>query len=64
MIVTNIIDGNKRTGAVTGIIFLMINKIDLVITDENLFKTTLLVSEGKLSKSDLAVILRGWYKNA
>jgi len=54
------IDGNKRTGTVTAITFLMINGNSLIATNEDLVKTTLLVAQGELSKSELAVHIKKW----
>lgn len=54
------IDGNKRTGAVTTMTFLLINGHSLIVTNENLVKTTLLVAQNKLSKAELAINIKTW----
>lgn len=51
-------DGNKRTGAVTAMTFLLINGYVLTVTNENLVKTTLLVAQNKLSKAELATNIK------
>jgi death-on-curing protein len=48
------IDGNKRTGAVASIVFLMLNGLDFH-ADENDFEETVLnTAEGKLDKATIA----------
>ena len=54
------IDGNKRTGAVTTMTFLIVNGSSLIVTNDDLVKTTLLVAQNKLSKSELATFVEKW----
>lgn len=54
------IDGNKRTGAVTTMTFLLVNGCSLIVTNDNLVKTTLFVAQNKLSKSELATNIKNW----
>jgi len=54
------IDGNKRTGAVTAMTFLLINGHSLVVNNEDLVEITLLVVQNKLSKAELATNIKNW----
>jgi len=56
------LDGNKRTGVVAALTFLIINGNSLIATNEDLVTITLLVAQGKLSKSELAVHIQKWIK--
>ena len=47
------IDGNKRAGAVSAIVFLEINEYELDISEELLEETVLGVASGKIEKDDL-----------
>ena len=52
------VDGNKRTGAVAAIVFLLMNGIE-VNADEDSFETMVLsVAEGKLNKAGIAVFFK------
>jgi death-on-curing protein len=52
------IDGNKRTGAVSSVVFLIMNGIELH-ADENSFETMVLsVAEGKIDKAIVARFFR------
>ena len=48
------IDGNKRTGAVASIVFLMMNGIDFHADANHLEKIVLLTAEGKTDKATIA----------
>ncbi len=48
------IDGNKRTGAVASIVFLMLNGIDFHADENDLEKIVLLTAEGKTDKATIA----------
>jgi death on curing protein len=52
------LDGNKRTGAATAIIFLAINGVDLEADEEGLVQLTLAVAEGKCGKEEIAGFFR------
>ena len=54
------VDGNKRTGAVSAIIFLIINGYELNAPEDELAGTVLELAEGRLSKADIAIFLRKW----
>ena len=48
------IDGNKRTGAVASIVFLMMNGMDFHGDDNDFEKIVLLTAEGKTDKATIA----------
>lgn len=52
------IDGNKRTGAVASIVFLMMNGIELYADEETFTKMVLSVAEGKLDKAGITHFFR------
>lgn len=52
------VDGNKRVGLETALIFLEINGIDIVATDEELVTAVLDIATSRLSKKDLALFFQ------
>ena len=48
------IDGNKRTGAVASIVFLMMNGMDFHADENDFEKIVLLTAEGKTDKATIA----------
>ncbi len=52
------VDGNKRVGTVTALVFLEMNGIRVGVGDEALVNTVVAVAEGKLQKSALAEFFR------
>ena len=48
------IDGNKRTGAVASIVFLMLNGIDFYADENDFEKIVLRTAEGKIDKATIA----------
>ena len=52
------IDGNKRTGAMTSVVFLDINGIDFNSSDEDFTKMVLAVASGKMQKGEIAEFFR------
>ncbi|HUT56342.1 MAG TPA: type II toxin-antitoxin system death-on-curing family toxin [Phycisphaerae bacterium] len=52
------LDGNKRTGAATAIIFLAMNGVELEADEEGLVELTLDVAEGKAGKQQIAGFFR------
>jgi death-on-curing protein len=52
------IDGNKRTGAASAIIFLEINGIEIEADEDGLIDITLAVATGKTEKPDIAAFFR------
>ena len=51
-------DGNKRTGAMAGFVFLAVTGFDLAASDKQLERTVQAVAAGNLSKSELAEWMR------
>lgn len=52
------IDGNKRTGAVASVVFLMMNGFETDADEDNLEKIVLSVAEGKIDKATIAQFFR------
>jgi death on curing protein len=52
------LDGNKRTGAATAIVFLAMNDIDLQANEDALVELTLAVAKGKAGKQQIADVFR------
>ena len=52
------VDGNKRTGAVASVVFLMMNGIDLHADENNFEKMVLSAAEGKNDKATIALFFR------
>lgn len=52
------IDGNKRVGAVGGLVFLLTNDIDVRMTNHELVSLVLSVAEGKRTKAEIADLLK------
>jgi death on curing protein len=52
------LDGNKRTGAATAIVFLAMNDIDLQADEDALVELTLTVAEGRTGKQEIAELFR------
>ena len=53
------VDGNKRTGAASAIIFLALNGVELRGDEDGLVKLTLAVAEGNAGKQQIADFFRG-----
>lgn len=53
------IDGNKRTGAASAIIFLAINGLDIDADEDGLVDVTLAAATGRLGKPEIADFFRG-----
>ena len=58
------IDGNKRTGAVASIVFLVLNGIDFHADEDNLEKIVLFTAEGKTDKATIARFFESNAQNA
>ena len=56
------IDGNKRTGAVAALVFLLLNGHELRAPEDKLFEAVLAVASGKMSKAELTLFFRRWTK--
>ena len=52
------VDGNKRTGLAAALAFLDVNGVTIDRGTEELFEMTIGVAEGRLTKDDIAGILR------
>ncbi len=52
------VDGNKRTGAVASVVFLMMNGMDLHVDEDAFEKMVLLVAEGKMDEAAIAQFFR------
>lgn len=52
------VDGNKRTAADCMLTFLVLNGLEPTLTNEQLFESTLKAAIGKLSRPELAKLLR------
>ncbi len=52
------IDGNKRVGAVTALIFLYLNGFDFDAPEDDFAEMVLAVARGDLDKADVAVFIR------
>ena len=52
------VDGNKRTGAVAAVVFLMMNGIELQVGEEDFEYMVRAVAEGKMNKSEIADFFR------
>ena len=52
------LDGNKRVGAASGIVFLLTNEVDVRMTNNELVSLILSVAEGKRSKAEVAAFLK------
>lgn len=53
------LDGNKRAGAATAIVFLAMNDVELRADEEGLVNLTLSVAEGRCGKTAIADFFRG-----
>jgi death-on-curing protein len=51
-------DGNKRTGVVSALVFLILNGIDLSADEDSLENMIISVAEGKIGKSEIAQFFR------
>jgi death-on-curing protein len=52
------VDGNKRVGAMAAELFLAINRVQLVASDQEVIETTLAVARGEVSAEALAIWIR------
>ena len=52
------LDGNKRAALAAALLFLDLNKLSLLDPDEVLFPAMLKISQGQMTKKELASILR------
>jgi len=47
-------DGNKRTGLMSALVFLMINRIEIDATDNEIYDLTIGVTMSEIDKADIA----------
>lgn len=52
------VDGNKRVGAASALVFLELNRVEVKITNDALVETVLAVAQGKTGKAGVAEFLR------
>jgi death-on-curing protein len=52
------VDGNKRTGAVASIVFLILNGVELQSDEDSLADVVILAAEGKIDKTAIAQYFR------
>jgi death-on-curing protein len=53
------IDGNKRTGLATALVFLSLNGIEIDDPDEELYELMMKVANGKATKAEIAARFKG-----
>jgi len=56
------IDGNKRTGTVAALVFLLLNGRTFNAPENDLVKTVVAVAAGRMTKAELALFFRKWVK--
>jgi death-on-curing protein len=52
------VDGNKRTALAVALVFLLLNDVEILSSDDDLTELVLGVAEGKIAKSEVAVFLQ------
>lgn len=53
-------DGNKRVGAVTALVFLILNGYDVDAPESDFAKMVLAVARGEINKAEVAIFIRRW----
>jgi death-on-curing protein len=56
------VDGNKRTALASALVFLDLNRINLIDPEEKLYKSVISLAAGKLDKTAFSEILRSLRK--
>lgn len=56
------LDGNKRVGAVTSQVFLLLNGHDFDAPEDDVAEMVLSVARGEMHKAEVAVFIRCWSK--
>ena len=56
------VDGNKRVGAVSALVFLELNGFEFHALEDDFAEMVLAVVRGELNKSQVAVFIRKWSK--
>ncbi len=52
------VDGNKRVGVASAMVFLELNRIPVTVTNDDLVETALAVAQGKMGKAEVAEFFR------
>jgi len=58
------IDGNKRTGTVAALVFLLLNGYRFHATEDDLLETVSAVAAGNMSKAELVLFFQRWIKKS
>ena len=56
------VDGNKRVGAVSALVFLVLNGFELDVPEDDFANIVLDVAQGKIDKAQVAVFLKQYSK--
>jgi len=56
------VDGNERVGAVSALVFLILNDYDFEAPEDEFAEMVMSVARGKLDKADVAVFIHRWAK--
>jgi death-on-curing protein len=54
------LDGNKRVGAVSAVVFLLLNGFDFVAPEDDFANLVLSIARGETNKAETAVFIRRW----
>jgi len=56
------VDGNKRVGAVSALVFLLLNDYDFEAPEDDFSEMVLSVAKGELDKAGISIFIRQWTK--
>jgi len=56
------VDGNKRVGAVSALVFLILNDYDFEAPEDEFTEMVMSIARDKLDKADVAVFIHRWAK--
>lgn len=56
------VDGNKRVGAVSALVFLLLNDYDFEAPEDDFSEMVLSVAKGELDKAGISMFIRQWAK--
>ncbi len=54
------VDGNKRVGAVSALVFLLLNGYEFVAPEDEFAEIVLSVARGEIDKADVAIFIHHW----
>ncbi len=54
------VDGNKRVGAVSALVFLLLNGYEFVAPEDEFAEIVLSVARGEIDKADVAIFIHRW----